>query len=47
VLSASVVDDETMLAKFIQTYLSFEGFKVRGPDPAAAPADLWVDKQVR
>lgn len=28
-LSAIVVDDEPMLAKFIQSYLSFEGFKVR------------------
>jgi len=28
-LSAIVVDDEPMLAKFIQTYLSFEGFQVR------------------
>ena len=29
VLTAVVVDDEPMLAKFIQGYLSFEGFKVR------------------
>jgi two-component system OmpR family response regulator len=29
VLSAIVVDDEPMLAKFIQTYLAFEGFQVR------------------
>ena len=29
VLSAIVVDDEPMLAKFIQSYLSFEGFQVR------------------
>ena len=29
VLSAIVVDDEPMLAKFIQSYLSFEGFHVR------------------
>jgi CheY-like chemotaxis protein len=29
VLSAIVVDDEPMLAKFIQSYLSFEGFNVR------------------
>ncbi|MEO5660079.1 MAG: response regulator [Polaromonas sp.] len=29
VLSAVVVDDEPMLAKFIQSYLSFEGFNVR------------------
>jgi two-component system OmpR family response regulator len=28
-LSAIVVDDEPLLAKFIQSYLSFEGFKVR------------------
>lgn len=28
-LSAVVVDDEPMLAKFIQSYLMFEGFKVR------------------
>lgn len=28
-LSAIVVDDEPMLAKFIQSYLMFEGFKVR------------------
>jgi two-component system OmpR family response regulator len=28
-LSAVVVDDEPMLAKFIQSYLIFEGFKVR------------------
>ena len=28
-LSAIVVDDEPMLAKFIQSYLSFEGFHVR------------------
>lgn len=28
-LSAIVVDDEPMLAKFIQSYLSFEGFQVR------------------
>jgi CheY-like chemotaxis protein len=28
-LSAIVVEDEPMLAKFIQSYLSFEGFKVR------------------
>lgn len=28
-LTAVVVDDEPMLAKFIQSYLSFEGFKVR------------------
>ncbi|RYG11913.1 MAG: response regulator [Burkholderiales bacterium] len=28
-LSAIVVDDEPMLAKFIKSYLSFEGFKVR------------------
>jgi len=29
VLSAIVVEDEPMLAKFIQSYLSFEGFQVR------------------
>jgi len=29
VLTAVVVDDEPMLAKFIQSYLSFEGFEVR------------------
>lgn len=29
VLSAIVVDDEPMLAKFIQTYLAFDGFQVR------------------
>jgi len=29
VLSAVVVEDEPMLAKFIQSYLSFEGFQVR------------------
>ena len=29
VLTAVVVDDEPMLAKFIQSYLSFEGFNVR------------------
>lgn len=29
VLSAVVVEDEPMLAKFIQTYLAFEGFRVR------------------
>ena len=29
VLSVIVVDDEPMLAKFIQSYLSFEGFQVR------------------
>lgn len=29
VLSAIVVDDEPMLAKFIQSYLAFEGFHVR------------------
>ena len=29
VFSAIVVDDEPMLAKFIQSYLSFEGFQVR------------------
>lgn len=29
VLSAIVVDDEPILAKFIQSYLSFEGFQVR------------------
>ena len=29
VLTAVVVDDELMLAKFIQGYLSFEGFEVR------------------
>ena len=29
VLTAIVVDDEPMLAKFIQSYLSFEGFNVR------------------
>jgi len=28
-LSAIVVEDEPMLAKFIQSYLSFEGFQVR------------------
>lgn len=28
-LSAIVVEDDPMLAKFIQTYLSFEGFQVR------------------
>jgi two-component system OmpR family response regulator len=28
-LSAIVVDDEPMLAKFIKSYLTFEGFKVR------------------
>lgn len=28
-LSAIVVDDEPMLARFIQSYLSFEGFQVR------------------
>ena len=29
VLTAIVVEDDTMLAKFIQSYLSFEGFEVR------------------